>query len=134
MIKNLLANNKEKIMYLIFGGLTTIVNILAFQIARGVQLNLFYSNLIAWILSVIFAFVTNKLFVFEKKSMDFKVVCRECVLFFGARIFSLVIDMVLIIVLVDFLSIMELISKLISNVVVIVMNYFLSKLIIFKGE
>ena len=88
--------HKEMILYLFFGILTTAVNIITFQICRWLNVELYSSNLIAWIVSVIVAFITNKQFVFESKVSSFQGVIKEIVLFFGARIFSLGVDMFMI--------------------------------------
>ena len=123
---------KEVILYLFFGVLTTAVNIFVFQGCRLFELDLFFSNLIAWILSVLTAFVTNKLFVFESKNTSVSQLIKETILFFSARVFSLGIDMAVIAFMVQCLMIHELVSKVVSNGIVIVVNYVLSKFIIFK--
>jgi UDP-N-acetylglucosamine transferase subunit ALG13/putative flippase GtrA len=123
---------KEGLLYLFFGGCTTIVNIVTFAICRGINLNLLVSNISAWILSVFFAFITNKLFVFESKTKSFKALFKEIISFFGCRVLSLVFDMGIIYVMIDLLNINEIISKIVSNVFVIIINYIFSKLFIFK--
>lgn len=131
-MKQFLLKYKEVILYLFFGVMTTAVNILMFQVCRLVGVDLFLSNLIAWIISVLTAFITNKLFVFESKNASFFHMAKETILFFSARVFSLGVDMAVIAFMVQFLLIHELISKVISNVIVIIVNYVLSKFIIFK--
>lgn len=131
-LKELLLKYKEPILYLFFGVLTTVVNILTFHICRTFHIELLTSNLIAWVVSVLVAFVTNKFYVFESSDLSMKIVMKEAILFFSARIFSLGVDMAVIAVMVKVLVIPEMISKIVSNVIVIVMNYVLSKLIIFK--
>lgn len=125
---------KEGLLYLFFGGCTTLINILTFIICRQIGFNIGLSNIIAWIIGVIFAFITNKLIVFDSKNMNKKVVVRETVSFFIARIISLGIDMGLIYLMIDYMKINELISKIVSNVVVIIVNYIFSKMFIFKKE
>ena len=123
---------REVLLYLVFGGLTTLINIISFFILRKFNIALYISNAIAWILSVLFAFITNKLFVFESKGKSKKENTKELVSFFGFRILSLVIDMGAMYLLLDVLNIKELIAKIVSNVVVIILNYIFSKLFIFK--
>ena len=123
---------KEALLYLVFGGLTTLVNIVAFFILRQFKIEVYVSNAIAWFLSVLFAFITNKLFVFESKGKSKKENIRECVSFFGFRVLSLIFDMGAMYLLLQVLNINELISKIISNVLVIILNYIFSKLFIFK--
>ena len=123
---------REVLSYLLFGGLTTLVNIVSFFVLRKINLEIFVSNGIAWFISVLFAFITNKLFVFESKGKSKKENIRELVSFFGFRLLSLAIDMVAIYLFIDVLSINELVSKVLANIIVIIVNYIFSKLFIFK--
>ena len=123
---------REALLYLFFGGCTTLVNIVAFYIVRkfGVSTNI--TNIIAWFLSVVFAFITNKLFVFESKNTSFKDSFKECFSFFLFRVISLVFDMGIMYLLIDLLNINEMVSKVFSNIFVVIINYVFSKLFIFK--
>lgn len=142
-INNLIKKflNKETISYLIFGVLTTIINIVVFWLAQR-ELALVMSedaaslvgNVIAWVISVAFAFVTNKLFVFESKSMAFKVVITELTGFVIARLLSLAFDEGFMFVAIVLLSMNSLLAKIISNVFVVIINYVLSKFFIFKNK
>ena len=148
-IKDLLCKYKELITYVIFGGLTTLVNFVAFYVVTQVLGEELYllNNAIAWVVSVVFAYVTNKLFVFESKSWNLKLVAKESVEFVGARIFSFLIEeggMLLFVSVLGFGEISfnifeftitgQLIAKLILAVVVVIMNYFFSKFIIFRKK
>ena len=142
-INNLIKKflNKETISYLIFGVLTTIINIVVFWFAEH-ELAFIMSedaaslvgNVIAWVISVAFAFVTNKLFVFESKSMAFKVVMAELTGFVIARLLSLAFDEGFMFVAIVLLSMNSLLAKIISNVFVVIINYVLSKFFIFKNK
>lgn len=142
-INNLIKKflNKETISYLIFGVLTTIINIVVFWFAER-ELAFIMSedaaslvgNVIAWIISVAFAFVTNKLFVFESKSMAFKVVMAELTGFVIARLLSLAFDEGFMFVAIVLLGMNSLLAKIISNVFVVIINYVLSKFFIFKNK
>lgn len=123
---------REVISYLFFGGCTTLINIVSFFLLRLINCPLFISNLFAWIISVFFAFVTNKIFVFESKDKNKNKVIFECLSFFFFRVVSLIFDMGCMYLLINVLSVNELVSKIISNVFVIIINYVFSKLIIFK--
>ena len=125
---------REGLLYLFFGGCTTLLNILVFFIFRQLKFSVDISNIIAWIIAVIFAFITNKLIVFGSKNMDKKVVMKETCGFFIARVISLGIDMGIIHLMIDFMKINELISKVVANIVVIIVNYIFSKMFIFKKE
>lgn len=134
MIKELIKKYKEIIMYLIFGVLTTLVNIVSFYIMDKCNINLYVNNTIAWILSVLFAYITNKLFVFESKSLEPKIVIKEGLSFFGFRLISYFMDMLCIFIMVDIFSINKMISKIVGNVIVIIANYIFSKLFIFRKD
>ncbi len=123
---------REALLYLFFGGCTTLVNIVAFYIIRKFGVSTYITNIIAWFLSVVFAFITNKLFVFESKNTSFKDSFKECFSFFLFRVISLVFDMGIMYLLIDLLNINEMVSKVFSNIFVIIINYVFSKLFIFK--
>lgn len=120
----------EVLSYLFFGGCTTLVNILTFWLLRLLKLEVYTSNVIAWIVSVLFAFVTNKLFVFESKGNTVK----QGISFFIFRLISLAFDMGIMYLLIDVLSWNELLSKIITNIFVIIINYIFSKIFIFKKK
>ena len=132
---------KETILYLVFGGLTTLINIVAFWalnkllvLSMDKDTALMVSNAAAWVISVLFAFITNKLFVFESKSLKSALLLKELVLFVGARLFSGALDMGIMYLFVTVLSFNEMLIKILSNILVIIINYVLSKLIIFKKK
>ncbi len=86
-IKELLLKYKEVIMYLIFGVATTLVNWIVYSLLMKISaINMTVSNAIAWFVAVVFAYITNKLFVFESKSWKLTEVWKEVVKFFRARI------------------------------------------------
>ena len=121
------------LLYILFGILTTAVNILSFGLLRDVlQWQLLTANTLAWVLSVAFAFLTNKVFVFRSKIFAAKLVLRELVSFVGARLFSLAVDTAGMWLLVDVLTWNDWLAKVLMNVIVIVLNYVFSKLFIFK--
>ena len=118
----------EVLSYLFFGGCTTLVNIIAFWLLRTLKVEVYTSNVIAWVIAVLFAFITNKLFVFESKGNAFK----EGISFFIFRIISLLFDMGIMYLLINIFSWNDLLSKVITNVFVIIINYVFSKIFIFK--
>ena len=123
---------KMPLLYLFFGGLTTLINIIAYFICHHISnLTNVTSTVIAWILSVILAFITNKFYVFESKS---KSILFELVSFFTCRLGTGILDLSIMYLTVDVLKWNDLLMKIISNVIVILLNYILSKLIIFKKE
>ena len=123
---------KELISYLIFGVLTTVVNIVVYYVFNTwLQVNYLVSNAIAWIASVLFAYITNRKYVFESKNTS---MFNELVKFIGARLSTGIMDMILMWLLVDVLSMNSMVSKIVVNVLVIVLNYVLSKVFVFKKE
>lgn len=121
---------KEIVLYVIFGILTTLVNIVAyFLFSKLLGINYLISNILAWFFSVLFAYVTNRIYVFESKNAN---ILKEIVLFFSGRIFSGVLDTVLMFIFIDLFLINDFISKLIIQVTVVILNYVISKLIVFK--
>lgn len=130
-----LKKYKEIIKYLIIGLLTTAINYIAFVILVNMfKIEMHTSNIIAWLISVIFAYFTNKLFVFESKSFKIKVLVKEISTFGIARIFSLLLEEMILYIFVNKLEMNKLIIKLIANIIVILLNYVLSKFIIFRGK
>ena len=116
----------------IFGVLTTVVNIAVYYImANSLQIHYLISNIVAWFLSVLFAYVTNRKYVFESKSEQ---IIKEMTSFFGARLATGAMDMVLMWLFVGLHILPDFVAKVITNVIVIVANYILSKLVVFKGE
>lgn len=146
-IKELIVKYKELLLYLIFGVLTTVVSIASFWFfGLFIPSNLYLlTNIISWVISVAFAFVTNKLFVFESKNWGKKELLSEIPKFLGARVFSLVVEELGLILFIDLLNFKEvsttllgfnltgeLIAKIVMAFIVIVLNYFFSKFMIFK--
>ena len=122
-------------MYLIFGVLTTVVNFIAYIIlAKVFTVNETFSNAIAWLVAVLFAYVTNKIWVFESKSTKLKTLIYEFSSFFGCRVLSGIFDIVVFYILVEKMKMNDIVTKIIISIVVIKLNYIFSKLIIFKKK
>ena len=134
-IKALLIKYKGFIFYAVFGVLTTVINIVAYAVCyRKLGIANVPSNIIAWILAVLFAFITNKLYVFDSKSMDAKTVISELIKFTAARLATGGLDLLIMYIGVDVMHGPDVILKVVSNVIVIILNYVLSKLIVFKKK
>lgn len=125
---------EEPINYVIAGGFGTIVNVGSFAICRTIGLDITTSNIIAWILTIIFVYITNKFFVFKTANKTKKESAHEFISFVLARLATLGIEILLLNLLIEVLQINELISKTVAQVVVIVLNYVLSKLVIFTHD
>jgi len=132
-LAKLLNKYKEVVLYCIFGGLTTVINIITyFMLSRFFNINYLISNIIAWVLSVLFAYVTNKIFVFRSKNTEFKYVIKELLAFIGCRLFSGLLDIGIMYIFVDIFKFNDFIIKIIANIIVIILNYVFSKVMIFK--
>jgi len=131
--KYLNENNTEKILYLFFGGLTTLINIVTYRIWTSLfGLDYMKSSIIAWIIAVLFAFLTNKYYVFKSKNNNLINTLKEIFSFFIFRVLSLFLDLCTMYLLVSMVRINDMYAKIIANVLVIIANYFASKLIIFR--
>lgn len=133
---NIYKKNKEIINYLIFGVLTTVVSFVVYFIfAKVFKIDEVISNVISWFFSVLFAFITNKLYVFESKETGKKTLLKEIVSFYLARLFTgVVCDLGVFALMVKTFKINDVLSKLVTQVIVIVLNYVLSKLIVFRKK
>lgn len=126
---------EEIILYGFFGVCTTIVNILTYYVfAHIFNFSTVLSTIIAWIVGVLFAFVTNKIWVFKSKKWDKSIIVKEILSFFSCRLFTGLLDIVIMYLFVDVLSFNDMIIKIISNIIVIILNYIASKLIIFNKK
>lgn len=133
MIIKLMEKYRSLISYGIFGVLTTVVNIVTYSVCYGkLGISNTLSNVAAWILSVAFAYVTNKLWVFESRSWTWKILRKEILSFAGCRLATGIMDLAIMYVFVDLMEWPAMLMKILSNVLVIVLNYIFSKLVIFK--
>lgn len=131
--KKSLYKYSEIISYGFWGIMTTILNyIVYFSFTKILHTNYIFANTSAWVLAVAFAFITNKLFVFHSKTWSGSVALRELWQFISARLFSLVVETIILYIFVDSFGFRDDIMKLFTNIIVIIINYVLSKLIIFK--
>ena len=129
----LLKKYKDVIPYLVFGVLTTVVNIVVYCImAHPIGLDVIPSTVAAWIASVIFAYVTNRTWVFHSTAKSFGDIIREIISFVGCRLATGVLDWGCMFLFVDILQFNDLLIKCGANVLVIVLNYVASKLLIFR--
>ena len=130
-IITMIKKYKSVLLYLIFGVLTTLISISTF-ILFNMKFNEHISNILSWIISVLFAFIVNKLFVFFNTEYKLSDIIRQMLLFFGGRIFTLMTEEVIIFVFITKLSYNSAIVKTAAQIVVIILNYFLSKKALLK--
>ena len=134
---NIYKKYKEIINYLIVGVLTTVVSLAVYYICvitfldpqNAIELQI--ANVISWIAAVIFAYITNRKFVFESKNPD---MLKEASAFVGARVVTLLMDMFCMFIMVTCMGLSDKIAKLMVQVIVIVANYVFSKIFVFRKK
>ena len=135
MIKKFCDKYSDMIPYLIFGVLTTLVNIAAYWLlAHPLGLPTVPSTVIAWVLAVLFAYVTNRKWVFHSEATTRREIIKEGVSFYLCRLGTGVLDWLGMYVMVDVLHWNDLIVKIAVNIIVIILNYVASKLIVFRKK
>jgi putative flippase GtrA len=141
-IKNLLIRYREVILYLIFGGLTTVVDWgLSFLLYHfwgdAIEANVLLihgANVIAWSAAVLFAFITNRIWVFESQKKGFLPIMGELGSFAGGRVMTLLLQEAMFVIFFDILGINEFVVKIVAAVLVIILNYIISKLFVFRKK
>lgn len=128
---NLSSKHQELVNYLIIGVLTTIVSIISYYVFRIFINNYIICTIISWIISVLFAYVTNRIIVFKSKDKN---IIKEFISFVVSRLLSLGIEIISMALLVDLLSINDKISKIVVQIIIILLNYIFSKLFVFKRK
>ena len=129
---SLLKKYRELIAYGVVGVMTTVINMAVFWLFNTpLAIHYTVANIIAWVLAVVFAFFANKVFVFENHGWSGAVVLHEAVTFFLSRIASLLVDMAGMALMIDVLHCEEMLSKLVVNILVILINYVLGKFWVF---
>lgn len=139
LIKNAVDRHREAVLYVIFGGFTTLVTWASYAIFVWFGMDLNLSNILSWVCGVLFAFAVNKWFVFSCRSTELRVIVRELGSFFGARIFTGIIAFILFPILlafgIDYLFGVEgFYAKAITSVIEIALNYVFSKYLIFTKK
>ena len=134
-LSELLQRYKSQLLYLFFGGCTTLVNVVVYGLcAHAANLSTTLSTVIAWVVSVLFAYLTNRTWVFESQAHTAGDILREIGSFFLGRAATGGLDLAVMYVCVDRLGLPDMPVKLLSNVVVIVLTYVASKLFIFAKK
>ncbi len=148
-MKKLFEKYRELIIYIVFGALTTLVNYVIHFCLRALGANYYLALSIAWAGAVLFAYVTNKIFVFDSKAKG-KEALREFALFVGARVFSYGLELLISFIFIDLahadrfvwepsftetvIPAGELLVKTFAQVLIVISNYFFSKIVIFKKK
>ena len=135
LIRKIWKKHEEAMNYLFWGGVAFVLSMILFYIfANMLDLYEQIANILSWIICVIFTYFTNRTFVFQSKVKGLKNIFKEFKDFVTARLLTLVMENAILFLMIDLLTINNMISKLVGQFVVIVSNYFLSKLWIFKKK
>ena len=141
-LRDIYYKYEEKWLYLFFGVLTTVVSFITAGVSKylleqagsGSSVVSTGSTVISWICAVTFAYVTNRLWVFDSKAKGAKALSGEAVSFYGGRVFTLVVETVMMWLGYTLIGINYWITKIAANIVVLILNYIISKIFVFKGE
>ena len=134
-MKEIIKRNREIISYLIIGVLTTIVSLISYYLltitilSPNNPLELTIANITSWIISVLFAYITNRKYVFQSKDKN---ILKEASKFTLSRVTTLIIDILLMFIFVSILHFNDKIIKLLVQIIIIILNYIFSKLLVFK--
>ena len=126
---------KEQLLYLFFGGLTFLLSISVFYLLVNVlRMNELVANVIDWVICVVFAYVTNRTWVFQSAAAGTKGICREAASFGLGRLATLGLEELLLWAGIDLLDLNSLLVKIVAQAAVIIGNYVISKCLVFKGK
>lgn len=130
-----LAAHCESLLYLLFGGLTFLVSVGAFALLNGCcRIGVLTANAISWFAAVTFAYLTNRKWVFRSRAKHFREILPELISFFGCRIATLLAEELILFVFVTVLHFSGLLIKTAAQLLVILLNYFLSKFFVFRSD
>ena len=133
-LKSLSLSRRQLFLYALFGILTTVVNIAVYSLSTRVfDISMPISNAFAWFFAVLFAYLTQRLWVFGTSAHTILAVIREAVSFFGCRVFTGILDMGVMYIGIELLHGDDLTVKCVANFLVILANYVGSKLIVFHS-
>lgn len=122
---------QEVISYLFFGVLTTLINFIFYLVLTDIfEVHYTVATVVSWIAAVLFAYITNKMYVFKTKGN----ILKELGNFIVLRLLSLGLDLGLMVVMVTILQINDLFSKIVVNIIIVIINYLLSKFMIFQKK
>lgn len=127
--------HKEVLLYLFFGGLTFIISIASYAFFDiTMEMNELVANIFSWIIAVLFAYITNRTWVFENTKSGAAGIAQELIMFMSGRVATLVVEEAILLVFITWLGFGSMVVKIVAQVIVIVLNYIISKLIVFKKK
>ncbi len=125
--------NREVLLYLFFGGLTFLISVISYALfERAAGMNELVANVFSWVIAVLFAYITNRTWVFEQVSPDTAGIVRELGKFLSGRIATLVVEEGILLVFITWLGFDSMVIKVAGQIVVIALNYVISKLFVFR--
>lgn len=134
-LSSMIVRHKEPLLYLVFGGFTTLINVASFVFCYELcGLNNVLSTILAWQASILFAFISNKLFVFESKKFSTHILLKEWSAFLLCRLLTGLLDIGIMYVAVNIFALSPILWKLLANIVVIISNWLISKYYIFHAK
>ena len=126
---------KELLLYLFFGGLSFIVSIATYALFNvGMNINELIANVLSWIIKVMFAFLTNRVWVFQSTTNGVAEFVKQMLVFYSGRVITLVVEEVILLVFITWLGFNSMLIKVIAQVIVILLNYVISKLVVFRKK
>lgn len=125
---------RKIVAFTFWGVITTALNIVLYYCFRKIHIPVQASTILSWFFCVLFAFLTNKKYVFRSNNTTVRAVFRELVYFYGSRMLSGLLDVVLMTVFIDFLKMNEILAKIIVEIIVSAFNFLLSFFVIFKEQ
>lgn len=129
------AKVKEIVLYIFFGALTTFINMAVFWLFTSpVPVNVLAANIVAWVAAVIFAFFTNKSWVFGDRQTGAAEYLRQAGTFFSGRLMTLIFEEAVLLIFVSWLGFGEMLIKIIATIGVLILNYIISKLFVFNKK
>ncbi len=124
---------KEILLYLLFGALTTLVNVVVFfAFTEWIVLDVLVANAIAWVAAVLFAYLTNRTWVFASRARSASALAREILSFCGGRVLTLLFEEAMIWLFIKRLGLYAMAVKLVAQIAIVVLNYLISKLLVFR--
>ena len=126
---------KEILLYLFFGGLSFIVSISTYAAFNvGMRINELVANVLSWVITVLFAFLTNRVWVFQSPTNGTSEFMKQMLVFYAGRVITLVIEEVILLVFITWLGFDSMVVKIVAQVIVILLNYVISKVVVFNNE
>lgn len=126
---------KQILLYLFFGGCTFVVSMVSYIGGEYIlHLNPLVANIFSWVLAVTFAYITNRIWVFDSKASRFKAVLKEIILFYSGRLVTLGIEEVILWIGIILMKCDSIGVKIVAQLIVIISNYFISKLFVFERK